>query len=488
VEKAFRLCGWFVGLCLVLSLLQPGAVLADDDDDDDWEEPVPAESDDDDDWEEDDDSPAPSQPVTTDDDDDRDDDGRDDDGDDEDSDDDSDENQDGDRADDESDDDDWDQTFDREVPDQAIAQLQLGVDPNAFAARYGATVLRVIPTSNVVLLQLDPGMDDAGELAGMTSDGDVAWSEMNFTNQAPEGRPRYFFTSTAGESQIVNAPALPDGLDFTPEMSCATGDSVIVAVLDTGIDVSHPDLVANVLPNGIDTLENTSDVRDIGNEIDDDGDGQIDEMVGHGTNVAGIVVQIAPEARILPVKVLNSDGVGNTFSVVSGIHYAVEQGADVINLSLGTTLDSRAIREAVAYALAEGVVVAAAAGNGDHQMPPEYPAAIDDVISVAATDASGDKASYSNYHESVDISAPGDNVASAYPDGRYITASGTSMSTPLVAGAAALMLEPHPGATPAQVMTVLQNTSEPLSLSDPTLEGLLGAGELDIDASISCNG
>src|SRR5690606_3027562 len=130
------------------------------------------------------------------------------------------------------------------------------------------------------------------------------------------------------------------------------------------------------------------------------------------------------------------------------------------------THDSLAIREAVSYASEQGVFVVAAAGNGDQQVPVEYPAAVDEVMSVAATGANGDKASYSNYHETVDLSAPGDNVASAYPDGRYITASGTSMSTPLVAGAAALMMERHPGATPAQVMTVLQNTSGPLSLSN----------------------
>ncbi len=519
MSRAFRWCGWFVGLCLVLALVQPGVVMADDDDDDDWDEPVSVQSDDDDDDDDDDrddddwDEPVsvPSgdgddsdddgddddrnEPVSVqsddDDDDDWDDDDRDDDDDDREepvatqTDDDDDDDWDDEDSDD---DDDWDQTFDREVPDQAIVQLQPDVDPNAFAARYDATVLRVIPTSNIVLLGLDAGMDDASELAAMTSDGDVSWSEMNYTNQAPEGRPRYFFTSTVGESMIVNEPALPAGLEFTPETSCVTGAGVVVAVLDTGIDPSHPDLADKVLPNGIDTLENTTDVRDIGNGIDDDGDGTVDEMVGHGTNVAGIVTQVAPNAQILPVKVLDSDGVGNTFSVVSGIHYAVEQGADVINLSLGTTYDSLAIREAVSFAVDQGVLVAAAAGNGDQQDPVEYPAAVDEVISVAATDANGDKASYSNYHQTVDISAPGDNVASAYPDGRYITASGTSMSTPLVAGAAALMMERHPGATPSQVMTVLQNTSGPLSLSNPALEGLLGAGEIDIDAVISCAG
>jgi len=380
-----------------------------------------------------------------------------------------------------------DDEFNHLLPDQAIVQLSRGVDPNAFASEHNATVLRALSGPNIALLGLDSERDDDEELRALLDDDDVLWGEQYFTDQAPEARPRYFFTSTDGLPQIVDAPALPEGLEFTPASACSTGASVIVAVLDTGVDISHPALADNVLPNGINMLDATYDVRDDGDNHDDDNDGQVDEMVGHGTHVAGSILQIAPDAMILPVKVLSSDGSGDTFSVMAGIIYAVEQGAQVINLSLGSTHDSRAIQGAVDFATNRDVIVVAAAGNGDRENPVEYPAAFSGVISVASTTANADKAEYSNYHETVDISAPGNNLASSFPEGRYTTASGTSMSVPLVTGAAALILERQPDLQSDQVAELLKTSSGPLSLSNPIVDGKLGAGELNIDSLLSCS-
>lgn len=504
-----NLIGWLGAFCLLVSLVQPGSLLAQDDDDDD----VPAQGDDDngfgDDNDFDDDGgddvpapvPAPAPAPAPDDDNGADDDSDfdEDDGDDDpapapapddDTGFDDDNDFDFDDGDDDDDDDDGDDDgeTDRPVPNQAIVQLVPGVDPDAFAGRFGASVLRVVPVSNIALLQLQPGEDDDAELADLLADPGLIWGEPNYTSRAPEGRPRYFFSSVAGVPQIVEGPALPEGLGFTADEACVTGESVVVAVLDTGVDTDHPALAPNLLPNGVNMIENTFDVRDLPNGIDDDNDGQVDEMVGHGTHVAGTVLQIAPEADILPVKVLDSDGVGDTFSVTAGIYYAVEQGADVINLSLGSTYDSIAIRTAAADASSQGVIVAAAAGNGDRSLPVEFPASADSVISVASTTAEADKAGYSNFNAFVDISAPGDNVSSAYPGNRYTSASGTSMSTAIVAGGIALILERQPGAAAESVYAVLESASGPLSLSDPALEGMLGAGEVDLDAAISCSG
>lgn len=507
------LVGWFTALCLVVTLLQPESLLAQDDDGDDDDDGVSEPVADDDDGGDDggdddgdDDGPAPAPPPPAPDDDDDDDaqpapappagDDDDDDGpapapppasDDDDV---IDENGDTQSPDlDFDDDDDDDDGESRPVPNQAIVQLAAGVNADAFAARYGASVLRIIPVPNIALLQLDPDRNDDAELTSLLADPDLTWGEANYTSEAPEGRPRYFFSSANGEPRLVDGPALPEGLEFTPAEACVTGDSVVVAVLDTGVDTGHPDLAANILPDGVNMLENTFDVQDTPNSIDDDDDGQVDEMVGHGTHIAGTVLQVAPDAEILPVKVLDSDGVGDTFSVTAGMYYAVELGADVINLSLGTTYESIAIQAAVDNASSQGVIVVAATGNGDRSLPVEYPASATSVISVASTTAEADKASYSNYNDLVDISAPGDDVSSAYPDGRYSSASGTSMSTPIVAGAIALILERQPDVVAAEsVYALLESTSGPLSLSDPALEGMLGAGEIDIDATISCSG
>ncbi|MGI8964057.1 MAG: S8 family peptidase [Thermomicrobiales bacterium] len=498
MSNRISMLGWFVGFCMVLALIPQTAMFANDDDlevaalaqsddeDDDVFEPEPADDDDDvfepepepifDD--DDDDESFEPEPIFDEDDEDA-------------------------VLDDDDEDDGFeiiidddddgiesviDNRFDTPRPDQAIVDLRDGVDPNAFAQRYNLTVLRVIPTPNIVLFQLDSARDDNQEIVDFLDDDDVEWAELNVTAQAPEGRPRYFFTAVTGVPRLVDGPALPIVLEFTPEVACVTGADVAVAVLDTGVDVNHPDLVSSVLPTGVNMVDNSFDVRDVGNGLDDDADGQIDEMVGHGTHVAGSILQVAPDARILPVKVLNSDGVGDAFMVTSGIHYAVEQGADVINLSLGSTYDSFAIRDAVEFATSQDVVVVAAVGNGDHQEPAEFPAAVDNVLSVASTTADADKAEYSNYHPSVDISAPGNDLASAYPGGLYTTASGTIMSTPLVSGAVALILERQPDAPFGAITDTIMETSGPLTLSDPSLEGKLGAGEIDIDASISCNG
>lgn len=377
-----------------------------------------------------------------------------------------------------------DDQIDRPIVGQGIVRLVAGVDPTAFANRFGASVLRSLPGPNIAQLQFATPF--SGDLTAIQNDPDVIWFELNYTSHAPEGQPRYFFTSAAGDPRIVDQPALPRELRFSLEKRCVRGDSIIVAVLDTGIDMEHPALASAVLPNGVNMAEMTYDVGDTGNGRDDDKDGRVDEMVGHGTHVAGTILQVAPDASILPVKVLGSDGVGDTFSVMAGMYYAVEQGADIINLSLGSTFDSMAIRSGVEFAREHGLVIVAAAGNSGREQPSEFPAAIPSVISVAAVTGDGDKAPYSNFGATIDISAPGNDIASAYPGGLYTTASGTSMSAPLVSGTVALMLAVQPDLAPDQVIGRIQETAAPLHLSNPSMDGLMGAGILDIDASIDC--
>ena len=470
-----KLPAWLLALSLALSLLAPASVLADDDDDDDWDDddvPTWVVDDDDDDWDDDD-----WDDDDWDDDDIWDDDDRDDD-----------------------DDDapgyvpgvfeveDGDDDVDRAIINQGLVQLAPGVDPYAWASKHNSQVFRVLPEPNIVLIGLAEGQEEDAQIEAMQDDPDLLWGERHFTSSAPEGSPYYFFTSTTGTPEIVDAPALPEGLAFTQAEVCATGSDVIVAVLDTGVDTAHPDLAGNIAPNGVNMLFATWDVSDTGNGIDDDGDGVVDEMVGHGTHVTGTILQVAPDAQILPVKVLNDDGVGDIFSVVAGIHYAIEQDADVINLSLGTTFESQAIQQAIDYAESEGVIVVAAAGNGNRATPMAYPASIDEAVSVAATTDAADKADYSNYNAAVDISAPGNEVASAYPGGQYTIASGTSMSTPIVTGGIALVLERSPDMSVENVISRVKSSADPLDLSDPTYEGQLGAGVLNIDELLVCGG
>jgi subtilisin family serine protease len=173
--------------------------------------------------------------------------------------------------------------------------------------------------------------------------------------------------------------------------------------------------------------------------VDQDGDSIVDEGYGHGTFVAGIVALVAPGARILPQRVLDSDGRGNVFTVAEAVYDSVAEGADVINMSFGTTgaVESKVLTEALKAAAKAGVVLVAAAGN-DGSRVKHYPAAVDGVLSVGALDAGGTGlAPFSARGDWVDLAAPGQDVTSMLPCG-YGTWSGTSMAAPFVAGAAAL--------------------------------------------------
>ncbi|MBA2276436.1 MAG: S8 family serine peptidase, partial [Chloroflexia bacterium] len=144
------------------------------------------------------------------------------------------------------------------------------------------------------MVQLNPDREDAAEVAALDDDGETAWAELNYTSQAPEGRPRYFFTSGSHSAPLAADQPPPAELNLDAAR-CVTGDGVIVAVLDTGIDATHPALEGRVLA-GSNVVTERAETADSGNGIDDDGDGEIDEMTGHGTHVAGIIAEVAPDA------------------------------------------------------------------------------------------------------------------------------------------------------------------------------------------------
>lgn len=249
------------------------------------------------------------------------------------------------------------------------------------------------------------------------------------------------------------------------------GAGVTVAVLDTGVENDHPDLVGNVLTG--------KDMIGFGAQRGDR------SWARHGTAMAGIiaghghgvgngdgVMGIAPEAKILPVRVILEDGdparakARNTRgnALAEGIRWAADQGADVINLSLGD--DSASAHpeagedDAVQYALRKGAVVVASAGNGgekgDHI---SYPAAYPGVIAATAVDKFGTRASFSTRRWYATVAAPGDDVVIADPDHKYYEGWGTSAASAFVSGAVALVKAAHPGLTPAQIKRLLENTA-----------------------------
>ncbi|WP_306204132.1 S8 family serine peptidase [Actinoplanes sp. RD1] len=261
----------------------------------------------------------------------------------------------------------------------------------------------------------------------------------------------------------------------------STGAGVVVAVIDTGVDAGHPDLAGQVLP-GIDLVAGTS--------------GTSTDPHGHGTHVAGTIAaltgngvgvsSVAPEARILPVRVLDADGSGDMSDVATGIVYAADHGADVINLSLGSTTQLTAVTQAVAYARGRGVTVVAAAGNdGQKGSPVSYPGADAGVIAAAATDSSDQVAAYSTRGSYVDVAAPGNGILSTYPTslGGYATESGTSMASPHVAAVAALLRAYRPAWTPDDIERILEDTAVDLGADGRDTSS--GYGRIDALAALT---
>jgi thermitase len=263
-----------------------------------------------------------------------------------------------------------------------------------------------------------------------------------------------------GQTGRVDADIDADGAWDT-----ALGAGVTVAILDTGIDQNHEDLSAKVIANRNFTSSSSAD-----------------DFYGHGTHVGGITAAITdngvgvaggcPACQLLNVKVLGDDGGGNYSWIADGIVWAADNGVKVINLSLGGSIKSRTLERAVNYAWDRGVVLVAAAGNSGSSAK-IYPAGYDRVMAVAATNNTDAKASFSNYGSRwVDIAAPGENIFSTFPNhpftisqkyGRsqnYDFASGTSMATPMVAAAAALVWSTPHGSSASAVRSRVEATAD----------------------------
>ncbi len=221
--------------------------------------------------------------------------------------------------------------------------------------------------------------------------------------------------------------------DLDTVHASARGAGVRVAVLDTGVDPTHPLLAGRVAL--IEEGEWGLGSIDTEQGVDTDGDGVFDEAYGHGTHVAGIVASVAPAAEILSIRVLDSDGVGTAFDLARGLYRAAEWGADIINLSLVLS-DEAAVIEEILDELEDDIVLVGAAGN--RPGPASYPAREDDVLSIAALDANLALADFTATGD-VDLAAPGVEVLSAFPGGRWASATGTSMATGSASGALAVV-------------------------------------------------
>ena len=262
-----------------------------------------------------------------------------------------------------------------------------------------------------------------------------------------------------------------DRVDAEISWGISTGDPVKVGVIDTGIDLSHPDLKANIKGgyNAIYPWKSPNDDN------------------GHGTHVAGIiaalnnsigVVGVGPKIDLYAIKVLNASGSGYLSDVIEGLDWAVKNKMKVVNMSLGTDQDVQSFRDAIKNAYNAGVTIVAAAGNSGGAVT--YPAAYSEVIAVSAIDQNNQIASWSSRGPEIDLAAPGVNIYSTYKGSTYKTLSGTSMAAPHVTGAAALIIDKEKcgTCTPDEIRQRLQQTA--IGLGDPGTDNLYGAGLVNV--------
>lgn len=360
----------------------------------------------------------------------------------------------------------------------------------SFFAQHDLNVIKRIPRIDVWLVA-SAETPTAASVYYLEQSSDVLWAEPNGRVHASGITPNdTFYQAQQWNLRLVG---LPEAWVFT------TGSADPIAVIDSGVDLYHPDLAAKIWTN-------VDEIPD--NGADDDGNGYVDDVHGwnfvhgdavpqddysHGSHVAGIaaahtnnavgIAGVAWQALMMPLKVLDSRGDGTWADVAEAIIYAAGNGARILNLSLGGEESSQTIEEAVSYARSQGCLIVAAAGNNKFQPAPvEYPAALPEVLAVAATTDNDSPWSYSNRGPEVDVTAPGVDIFSANRSGSYYFNSGTSMATPHVSGLAALLWSLQPALTVDQVTHVITSTAH--DVYTPGWDQRTGWGRIDAQASI----
>ena len=382
-----------------------------------------------------------------------------------------------------------------------LVKVHPGVTVQAVAQEYGVAVEDGLPEDNLYRLRADDDEDGDALAARLAADPRLAAAEDDDGVRSPEasqtvaGDPihvpfdfvgradsRYSaiavtFSGAGGPGAAAGDPGAPfRQIKLAAAHAVTRGAGITVAVLDTGVQADHPVLAARLLP-GFNALAPGAPPADAA-------DGARNEAFGHGTMVAGIVARVAPDARILPVRVLNGDGSGSVFDVVRGLRWAVANGAQVVNLSFGTPESSGILREAIGDARDAGVVIVSSAGNAGGDIR-DFPAGYSETVSVAAVGADDRKAPFSNFGSHISLAAPGTAITSSFPGGTFASWSGTSFAAPFVAGVAALVRAANPGADSDKIADAMEETARGVDGANPGFQGRIGEGVVDAGRAVT---
>ncbi len=367
-------------------------------------------------------------------------------------------------------------------PNEINVNLAVGVDIATINARYGTTTLEQIPGTALYRLQLPVGTTVEQFKALAAFDLAIDFADANYNYQSAEVRQgSHAFTDQGshaftdgqapgnfyGQQSVVN-------LHLSQAQNYCRGAGVRVAVIDTGIDFYHP-LFANRI------------AYPVADFVDNDGFPD-DELgggaTGHGTFVSGLIALTAPQTGIMPIRAFSNDGFGTSFNIAKAMRFATDNNAQIINMSFGLLTQDYLIKNSVDYASDHNVVLVGAAGN-DNADKIHFPASRSKVIAVTSLEATDVKASFANFDSAVDVSAPGVNVYSAFPGNRWAWWSGTSFSTPLVAGEAALLLSLNPYIDRDKLSKNIRTTGVNPDTFNPSYRGKLGRVRIDYLSAVN---
>ena len=355
------------------------------------------------------------------------------------------------------------------VGDELLIQHKVGV-PNKKVAEVvgaaGASIISEISQIRVKQIKVPAHALEKVKEA-LSRNPNINFVENNFLAEAVVTPNDSYYASQWHLSKI----SAPQGWDIS------TGStSVAVAIIDSGVDPTHPDLSNKLLP-GFNFLSDNSDSHDLN---------------GHGTAVAGSaaaisnnytgVAGIAWQNPIMPLVVVNSSGSASYYDIAQAITYAADKGAKVMNISIAGSSNSSTLQNAVDYAWNKGAVIFAAAANYSTSTP-YYPAACNNVVAVSATTSSDTLASFSNYGNWIDIAAPGVSILTTTNGGSYSSWSGTSFSSPIAAGLGALIISANPSLTNAQVVEILKRNAD--DIGAPGFDPYFGYGRINVYRSLA---
>jgi thermitase len=373
-------------------------------------------------------------------------------------------------------------TTDRYLLEEIVVKLVRADDLPAIARDYGLDPIPLDKFGSRPIYRLritgNASPHDTADALLADPQARIVYAEPNLLGGAPEGAARITW-SVGGDAGDYVAQWAPGVIRLSEAHRVTRGAGITIAVLDTGVDTTHAALAGRLVA-GYDFVDGDADPTEVGTHAQN-------PAYGHGTHVAGLIALAAPDAMIMPLRVLDPDGVGNAWVLAEALAYAMDpdgnpatnDGAHVINLSLSTLERSRLVRDVIKAVICNdkagdqspddlpclspdgrGAVVVAAAGNSASSTR-EYPAGegLGGSIAVGASTQADSKAVFSNFGSWVSVAAPGEGILSSVPGGGYGTWSGTSMATPLVAGEAALVRAAFPSLKPAKVVQRIRDNS-----------------------------